>query len=220
LATTFVYAGSCTALQVITGLATSMLLVRKFKGNYFFRAVLTFPYLVPTIVAVLIFQWMLNDLFGIVNRVAVSLGFLDQGVGWFDTKRAMFSVILVSTWRFFPFAIMLFVPALESIPEEYYEAAKVDGAAPIQRFFHVTLPQIKEVLFVVIVLRGIWMFNMFDVIWLLTGGGPVGKTQILPILAYLQALQEFDIGLGSATATVGLAVLVVFISIYFKFGKK
>jgi multiple sugar transport system permease protein len=220
LVNTLIYAGSCAALQVVAGLATSLLLVKKFRGNYYFRAVLTFPYLVPTIVAVLVFQWMLNDVFGIVNRVGVALDLLDQGVGWFDTKRAMFSVILVSTWRFFPFAIMLFVPALEAIPEEFYEAAKVDGASPVQRFFHITLPQMKEVLFVVIVLRGIWMFNMFDVIWLLTGGGPVGKTQILPILAYLQALQEFDIGLGSATATMGLVVLVIFISIYFKYGKK
>jgi multiple sugar transport system permease protein len=163
---------------------------------------------------------MLNDVFGIVNRLAVSVGLLDTGVGWFDVKRAMFSVVLVSVWRFFPFAVMLFVPALEAIPEEYYEAAKVDGASAVQRFFHITLPQIKEVLFVVIVLRGIWMFNMFDIIWLLTGGGPIGLTQHLPILAYLQAFQEHDIGLGSATATAGLVILVIVMSLYFKSGRK
>ena len=220
LKNTFTYTFWCTLVTTIAGLGTAMLLVKKFKGNYYFRAVLTFPYLVPTIVAVLIFQWMLNDVFGIVNRAAVGIGLLDQSVGWFDTKRAMFSCILVSVWRFFPFAIMLFVPALEGIPEEFYEAAKVDGAGPIQRFFHVTLPQVKEVLFVVIILRGIWMFNMFDVIWLLTGGGPVGKTQSLPILAYLQAFQEYDVGLGSATAVLGLVVLVVFIGLYLRVEKK
>ena len=220
LKNTFVYTFWCTLITTIAGLGTAMLLVKRFRGNYYFRAVLTFPYLVPTIVAVLIFQWMLNDVFGIVNRAAVSLGLLDQGVGWFDTTRAMFSCVLVSVWRFFPFAIMLFVPALEGIPEEFYEAARVDGAGPIQRFFHVTLPQIKEVLFVVIILRGIWMFNMFDVIWLLTGGGPVGKTQILPILAYLQAFQEYNVGLGSATAVLGLVVLVVFIGLYLRVEKK
>jgi multiple sugar transport system permease protein len=217
---TFVYAGSCTAFQIVAGLATSLLLVNKFRGNYYFRAMLTFPYLVPTIVAVLVFQWMLNDVFGIVNQGLISLGILDEGVGWFDEKRAMFSVVLVSVWRFFPFAIMLFVPALEAIPEEMYEAAKVDGASAIHRFFHVTLPHIKEVLFVVIVLRGIWMFNMFDIIWLLTGGGPIGKTQILPVYSYLQAFQEFEIGLGSATATAGLIFLVVIMSFYFRMGKK
>jgi len=220
LKNTFAYTFWCTLITTLAGLGTAMLLAMKFKGNYYFRAVLTFPYLVPTIVAVLIFQWMLNDVFGIVNQAAVSLGLLDQGVGWFDTTRAMFTCVLVSVWRFFPFAVMLFVPSLEAIPEEFYEAARVDGAGPIQRFFHITLPQIKEVLFVVIILRGIWMFNMFDVIWLLTGGGPVGKTQILPILAYLQAFQEYDIGLGSATAVLGLIVLMVFIGLYLRVEKK
>ena len=214
------YAGWSTAIQIPLGLGTAMLLVQKFRGNFIFRSLLTFPYLVPTIVAVLIFKWILNDVFGVVNRMLVTVGLLDAGVGWFDVKRAMFSVILVSVWRFFPFAIMLFVPALEAIPEEFYEAAKVDGASPLQRFFHITLPQIKEVLFVVIILRGIWMFNMFDIIWLLTGGGPIGLTQHLPVLAYLQAFQGYDIGLGSATATAGLVILVILMSIYFKSGKK
>lgn len=214
------YAGWSTAIQIPLGLGTAMLLVQKFRGNFIFRSLLTFPYLVPTIVAVLIFKWILNDVFGVVNRMLVTVGLLDAGVGWFDVKRAMFSVILVSVWRFFPFAIMLFVPALEAIPEEFYEAAKVDGASAVQRFFHITLPQIKEVLFVVIILRGIWMFNMFDIIWLLTGGGPISLTQHLPILAYLQAFQGYDIGLGSATATAGLVILVIVMSIYFKSGKK
>lgn len=217
---TFVYAGSCTAFQVVAGLVTSLLLVNRFRGNYYFRAMLTFPYLVPTIVAVLVFQWMLNDVFGIVNRGLVMVGILDEGVGWFDDKRAMFSVVLVSVWRFFPFAIMLFVPALEAIPQEMFEAAKVDGASAIQRFTHVILPHIKEVLFVVIVLRGIWMFNMFDIIWLLTGGGPIGKTTILPVYSYLQAFQEYEIGLGSATATAGLVVLVILMSFYFRVRRK
>lgn len=215
-----IYAGSCVIFQVTAGLSTSLLLVRKFRGNYYFRAIVTFPYLVPTIVAVLIFKWMLNDVFGIVNQGLIYLGLLNQKVGWFDADRAMFSVILVSVWRFFPFAILLFVPALEAIPKELYEAAKVDGASPVQQFFHVTLPQIKEILFVVIILRGIWMFNNFNVIWLLTGGGPAGMTQHLPILSYLQAFQEFDIGLGSATSIAGLLVLLVPMLIYLRASKK
>lgn len=215
-----IYAGSCVIFQVTAGLSTSLLLVRKFRGNYYFRAIVTFPYLVPTIVAVLIFKWMFSDVFGIVNQGLIYLGLLDQKVGWFDADRAMFSVILVSVWRFFPFAILLFVPALEAIPKELYEAAKVDGASPVQQFFHVTLPQIKEILFVVIILRGIWMFNNFNVIWLLTGGGPAGMTQHLPILSYLQAFQEFDIGLGSATSIAGLLVLLVPMLIYLRSSKK
>ena len=220
LVNNLVYAGSCVTFQVTVGLSTSLLLVRKFRGNYYFRAVVTFPYLVPTIVAVLIFKWMLNDVFGIVNRVLIFMGFMNQNVGWFDPDRAMFSVILVSVWRFFPFTVLLFVPALEAIPRELYEAARVDGASPVQQFFHVTLPQIKEVLFVVIILRGIWMFNNFNVIWLLTGGGPAGMTQHLPILSYLQSFQEFDIAQGSATSVAGLLVLIVPMLIYLRSTKK
>lgn len=215
-----VYAGSCVIFQITVGLSTSLLLVRKFRGNYYFRAIVTFPYLVPTIVAVLIFKWMFSDVFGIVNRALISLGLLNQAVGWFDADRAMFSVILVSVWRFFPFTVLLFVPALEAIPRELYEAARVDGASAVQQLFHVTLPQISEVLFVVVILRGIWMFNNFNVIWLLTGGGPAGMTQHLPILSYLQAFQEFDIGLGSATSIVGLLVLLVPMLIYVRSARK
>lgn len=217
---TFVYAGSCTIAQIVLGLATSLLLVQKFRGNYYFRAILTFPYLVPTIVAVLVFQWMMNDVFGIVNRLLIWSGIIDEAIGWFGVERAMFSVILVSVWRFFPFAIMLFVPALEAIPGELYEAAEVDGATAWQRFWHITLPGIKEVMWVIVVLRGIWMFNMFDIIWLMTGGGPIGKTQILPVYSFLQAFQEYEIGLGSATATTGLVILVILMGFYFKVGKK
>ena len=176
--------------------------------------------MIPSIVAVLIFQWMFNDVFGIVNQVLLSLNIISVPIAWFGEDWAMFSVVLVSVWRFFPFAIMLFVPALEAIPEEYYEAARVDGAPALQQFFHITLPQIKEVLFVVLVLRGIWMFNMFDIIWLLTGGGPVGQTRIVPIMAYQQAFQEYDIALGSTTATAGLMFLVITMGYYFMKGRK
>jgi len=204
----------------VAGLGTALLLVKKFKNNSMFRAIMTFPYLVPSIVAVLIFQWMLNDIFGVVNQVLMKLGILSGPIGWFGEGWAMFSVSLVSVWRFFPFTIMLFVPALEAIPAEYYEAAKVDGASPFRQFLHVTLPHIKEVMFVILVLRGIWMFNMFDIIYLLTGGGPVGTTRTIPILAYQQAFQEQDIGLASATATAGLIVLTVLMSFYMRRTKK
>lgn len=216
----FIYAGSCVLFQTIVGLMTSLLLVRRFVGNYIARAILTFPYLIPTIVAVLLFKWMFNDLFGVVNHLMVNFGLLEQGIGWFGIPRAMFSVILISVWRFFPFTILLFIPGLQAIPRELYEAAKVDGASPFQQFIHITIPQIKEVLAVIIILRGIWMFNNFNVIWLSTRGGPVGTTQHLPILSYLQAFRGFEVGQGAATSTVGLIILLIPLVIYLRWSSE
>lgn len=193
-----------------------MLLLRPFKGNYIARGMIIFPYLVPTIVAVMTFKWMFNDLYGIVNHISVELGIYEQPISWMGTSLAMFTVILVSVWRFLPFAVLLFLPGLQAIPKEYYDAAEVDGANAVQRFIHVTLPQLKHVFLIVALLRGIWMFNNFNVIWLLTKGGPVRKTLHVPILSYTQAFRQYDIAQGSATAIAGFLILLVPIILYFR----
>jgi multiple sugar transport system permease protein len=105
---------------------------------------------------------------------------------------------------------------LQTIPPALYEAAKVDGAGPVARFLHVTLPQLKPVLTVVVLLRAVWMFNKFDIIWLLTRGGPLGATEHLPILAYKRAFSLFDVGGGAAVATVSFLVLMTVVTIYIR----
>lgn len=209
-----IYGGTTTLLQVGLGLVISLLLIRPFKGSYVARGLIVFPYLVPTIVAVLTFEWIFDDLYGIANTLLVSLGV--GKISWLGPSLAMFTVILVSVWRFLPFAVLLIMPGLQAIPDSHYEAAKLDGASPFQQFWHITFPQLRSVLYIVALLRGIWMFNNFNLIWIMTQGGPVKKTMHIPILSYTQAFRQFEIGKGSAVAVAGFSFLIVFIVLYFR----
>lgn len=209
-----IYGGTTTLLQVGLGLVISLLLIRPFKGSYVARGLIVFPYLVPTIVAVLTFEWIFDDLYGIANTLLVSLGV--GKISWLGPSLAMFTVILVSVWRFLPFAVLLIMPGLQAIPDSHYEAAKLDGASPFQQFWHITFPQLRSVLYIVALLRGIWMFNNFNLIWIMTQGGPVKKTMHIPILSYTQAFRQFEIGRGSAVAVAGFSFLIVFIVLYFR----
>ena len=210
----FFYAGVAILLQVVLGIGFALLLHQSFRGRTLLRGVAFLPYLLPTVVAVLTFKWMIDGSLGIVTILVDDLGL--PPIYWFETESAaMMSVILVSVWLWTPFVTTTFLAGLQTVPVQLYEAARVDGAGPIRRFFHVTLPMLRPILTVIILLRGVWMFNKFDVIWLTTGGGPLGATEHLPVLAYRQAFTLFDIGNGAATATLSFLVLMVIVTLYF-----
>src|SRR5262249_11480015 len=156
------------------------------------QALIILPYLLPTVVAALIFQWMTDSSFGVITSLTNQAGL--GTIAWFDTPvSAMASVIAVSTWLWTPFVAVCCLAAMQTIPISLYEAARVDGAGAVNRFWHITLPQLMPVLSAVILLRTIWMFNKFDIIWLLTKGGPLGATEHIPILAYNRAFNLFDV---------------------------
>ena len=210
----FFYAGVAILLQVVLGIGFALLLHQPFRGRTLLRGVAFLPYLLPTVVAVLTFKWMIDGSLGIVTILVDDLGL--PPIYWFETESAaMMSVILVSVWLWTPFVTTTFLAGLQTVPVQLYEAARVDGAGPIRRFFHVTLPMLRPILTVIILLRGVWMFNKFDIIWLTTGGGPLGATEHLPVLAYRQAFTLFDIGNGAATATLSFLVLMVIVTLYF-----
>ena len=210
----FFYAGVAILLQVVLGIGFALLLHQSFRGRTLLRGVAFLPYLLPTVVAVLTFKWMIDGSLGIVTILVDDLGL--PPIYWFETESAaMMSVILVSVWLWTPFVTTTFLAGLQTVPVQLYEAARVDGAGPIRRFFHVTLPMLRPILTVIILLRGVWMFNKFDIIWLTTGGGPLGATEHLPVLAYRQAFTLFDIGNGAATATLSFFVLMVIVTLYF-----
>ena len=212
----FVYAGLAIVLRVVLGIGFALLLHQPFRGRTLLRGVAFLPYLLPTVVAVLTFKWMIDGSLGIVTIKMADWGL--PPIYWFETESAaMISVVLVSVWLWTPFVTTTFLAGLQTVPTQLYEAARVDGAGPIRRFFHVTLPALRPILIVIILLRGVWMFNKFDVIWLTTGGGPLGSTEHLPVLAYRQAFTLFDIGSGAATATLSFLVLLFIVSLYFWF---
>lgn len=210
-----VYAGISIVAQVTLGLVFAMLLDQAFPLRRLVRGLVVLPYLLPTVVVAMTFQWMTDGSFGILTALTLELGL--GVIPWFESPNAaMASVVLASVWLWTPFVTVCVLAGLQGIPPALYEAARVDGAGPVSRFLHVTLPQLRPVLTVVVLLRAIWMFNKFDIIWLLTKGGPLGATEHLPVLAYKRAFTLFDVGGGAAIATLSFLLLSGLVALYFR----
>lgn len=210
-----IYAGLSIVLQVVLGIGFALLLNQPLLGRAVLRGIAFLPYLLPPVVAVLTFKWMVDGSLGIVTVMMDDLGL--PPIYWFETETAArVSVILISVWLWTPFVTTTFLAGLQTVPTQLYEAARVDGAGPVRRFFHVTLPSLKPILTVIVLLRGVWMFNKFDVVWLTTGGGPLGATEHLPVLSYREAFALYDIGTGAAIATISFLILVAVVTLYFR----
>jgi len=181
------------------------------------RSLILFPYFISTVVAVLVWRWLFNDLYGILNHLLMAAHILDMPVDWLGSMpNAMISLILVGAWKYFPFVVIAVLARLQTIPTALYEAASIDGAGPLARFWDVTLPQLRSVLVIVVLLRAIWDFKEFDLIFLLTGGGPIDNTQTLPLLVYQEAFAQQDMGRASAVAVLMMAVMLIFMALYFR----
>jgi multiple sugar transport system permease protein len=181
------------------------------------RSLILFPYFVSTVVAVLVWRWLFNDLYGILNHTMMWAGLISMPLDWIGAMpNAMISVVLVGAWKYFPFVVIAVLARLQTIPEQLYEAATIDGAGAWGRFWDVTLPQLKDVLIVVILLRAIWDFKEFDLIYLLTGGGPIIGTQTLPLMVYKEAFGMNEMGRASAVAVAMMLVMLVFMLVYFR----
>jgi len=211
-----IFAGLTIFLQIVLGIAFALLLAREFPGMPVIRGLAVLPYLLPTVVVALTFRWMLDGSVGILTVAAQFFGY--DYIPWGeDPTLAMLTVVLISVWIWTPFVTLTCLAGLQSIPEELYEAARIDGAGPWQRFWHVTLPQLRSVLLVVLLLRAIWMFNKFDIIWLMTQGGPQRATEQLPVFSYRLAFETYDVGLGAAVSSISFLILSAIILLYFHF---
>ena len=212
-----VYSVSTIVFQILIGVVAALIVNEAFKGRNFVRGVILFPYVIPTVVAIILWKWLLNNQFGLVNYLLVAVGIIEDPISWMGMDHIMTSLILISVWEFFPFVVLIVLALMQTITPVLYKAAKVDGAGPFRRFLHVTLPQLKNVLFVVILLRSIWMFTKFDTVWLLTQGGGAEKyIRTLPVYAYKRTFMYYQAGLGSALAVIMFIILVVATAIYFK----
>ena len=212
---TLVWTVGAVTLQLLVGVSAALLLNGRLVGRSAARGLMLFPYLLPTAVAVLVWRWLFNDLYGLVNHVLMSAGLIGQPVAWLShAPDAMVAVILVGTWKFFPFVVIAVLARLQSIPESLYEAARIDGASRWAQFWDITLPQLAGVLSVVVLLRSIWDFKEFDLIYLLTGGGPGISTQTLPILVYREAFQLLNFGRGAAVAMLMFAFMLLFFAVH------
>jgi multiple sugar transport system permease protein len=228
LRTTFVYTIGGSVLSILMGLWAALTLQSAFKGRSIVRGLVLFPYVVPVIAAAFVWQVMLNPNFGIVNVWLERLGFnaIDFlgtrsydisvfGLFTFTIPLALFTVIVFEAWRYFPFAFLFILAALQSQSSEINEAAEVDGATLSQRFRYITLPSLAPVISVLFLLRFIWTFNKFDDIFLLTGGGAGTKVITVKIIDWL--IGRGNVGAAAALGIILAAILSVVVLIYYKF---
>jgi len=217
LRTNLIWTVGTLTLQILFGVGMALVLHQNIWFRSLARSLILFPYFVSTVVAVLVWKWLFNDLYGIVNHMLMTAGLIDFPIDYLGTMpNAMISVILVGAWKYFPFVVIAVLARLQTIPDHLYEAARIDGAGPISRFFDITLPQLREVLVVIIMLRAIWDFKEFDLIFLLTGGGPVTSTQTLPLLVYKEAFKLNQMGMASAYAVLMMLIMLVFMLLYIR----
>lgn len=183
-----------------------------------FRGLLLVPWIVPTVVASLLWKWIFNQQYGIFNYVLLNVGVIPEFRAWIgDPNLAMFSVVLANIWKGFPFHMIILLAALQTVPSDTVEAAMIDGASRFQRFVHVVLPYLRYIIMIDLLISIIWTFQNFTLIWTMTEGGPVDATTTLAISIYRTAFQAFDMGLGSAIGTIWLLALLVFSVLFIRF---
>ncbi len=215
------WAMATVGLQIILGTAVALLLHQPFKGRSMVRGLVLFPYMMPVVSVVLVWMLLYNALYGVVNWLLVQVGIIAAPIAWLSQPDSAFwAVVFVGVWKYFPFVVVIVLARLQVIPQDLYEAARIDGAGPVSRFIDITLPQLRDVLLVVALLRTIFMFNNFEIIFLLTGGGPLQATMTLPIMVYEQAFGVYELGRGSTIAVVMFLILIAVMSIYFAFLRK
>ncbi len=213
-----IFAFGTVFFQLLLGVGAALLLDEPFPGRGLIRGTLIFPYVLPTVVGVIIWRWILNDQYGILNFWLRETGLGRGDMSWIAPNTVMASLIILSVWHWFPFVLISVTARLQTIPPDLYDAAAIDGANAWQKFLHVTLPQIRGVLAVVILLRSIWMFTKFDVVWLWAGeyGGLIEFVRTLPVYTYIVAFNYYQVGKGAAIADLMFLMLLVSVTLYVK----
>jgi multiple sugar transport system permease protein len=218
---TFVWVFGSVCAEMVLGLSLALLLNKTFMFRGIARAIILAPYLVPTVVAVLVWRYMFHDIVGVLNHMLMVVGAIDKPLLWLNSGTwAMVSVIIVGVWKFFPFVVLALLGILQSIPQEQYEAARIDGASAFQQFWRITLPYVLPVFILTALLRTIWTFHKFEIIYLMTGGGPLDATTTLPILVYFKGFVDFELGRAAAVAILTFLILVVLLVAYFLLMKR
>lgn len=220
LKNTIVFVLGTVPTRVILGLLFALALVRNIPARAFFRAAIFLPVIIPTVAAAMVFRWIFNADFGLMNEFLYSIGFSNLPRWFSDPKWAMNAVIILSVWKDVGFSTVLFMAGLESIPSSLYEAAWLDGANKWKSFVYITLPLLSPTTFFVIVINVISSFQVFDQAYVLTGGGPGNATNTIVYYIYNNAFQWFRMGYASAVAWLLFGIIFVATLIQFRYQKK
>jgi ABC-type sugar transport system permease subunit len=206
---TIVLVASVQTLKLVLGLGIAVLLNQNVRFRSFWRGLILLPWAMPAFVAFITWRLLFAPQGGAFNYILIELNLVTSHVEFLsDPDLAMISVIIASFWRGFPFWVISFLAAMQNVPHELYEAAALDGAGAWKRFRHVTLPGIRHVVLVVILVSTIWTTNSFEAVWLMTGGGPSNATMTFPVLAYY-GLQSLQIGEAAAVSVAMLPIFAV-----------
>jgi multiple sugar transport system permease protein len=218
----FVFTTIAVVLKCLLGVWLAVLLFRPLRFKRLIRGAVLLPWVIPTALSVLAWKWMFDSLYSVVNWTAIHLGIINPpGPNWLGMAQyAMAAVIAVNVWRGLPFFAIIVLAGLVSIPREYYEAAEVDGASSWGRFRHVTLPLLKPVLAVVILFSTIFTFSDFNIVQVLTSGGPVNTTHLFATLAYQQGLTGGNLGQGAAISLFLFPLLAAIVFIQLRYIRK
>ncbi len=203
------------AIQFPLGIAVALLLNEQFHGRNILRALILIPWALPTIVNGALWTWIFQSSYGALSGLLLQFGLIDRPILWLGSPSlAMNMVILADTWKILPFYVVLILAGLQTIPPDLYQAASVDGANAWQRFWHVTLPSLRSVFLIILVLRTVDTFRVFDIIYQITQGGPAGGTTVLAYQAYLASFLQLQFGQGAAVSFVIAAAIVTLAAIY------
>jgi multiple sugar transport system permease protein len=217
---TFVYTGVATLLKTVAGLCLALAMNQNFRMKNLVRALLLLPFIVPTVLSTVAWLWMLDPAFSVVNRVMVSLGWPPPGPSWLGNPAlALGSVIFINVWRGLPFYGITLLAGLQTIPPELLEAATIDGAAGWHRFRYVTLPLLQPIILIVTLFSVIFTFADFQLVYVLTHGGPQNATNLFATYAFDIAMGAGRLGLGASIALTmlpALALLIVALTLYLR----
>jgi trehalose/maltose transport system permease protein len=218
VANTLLFTIVSVSIETALGLIIALALNARMKGRGLLRAAVLIPWAIPTVVSAKMWGWMLHDIYGVVNYMALSLGLIGRPWAWLaDPKLAMAAVIAVDVWKATPFMALLILAALQVLPRDIYEAARVDGVNPLKVFLYVTLPLIRPALLVAVIFRGLDALRVFDIIYVFTGDNE--NTASMSIYARQQLIEFQDAGFGSAAATCLFLIIAIITAIVISAGR-
>ncbi|MFV0362510.1 MAG: carbohydrate ABC transporter permease [Suipraeoptans sp.] len=199
-------------ISFLLGLGLAILLNRKFKFQKLVRTLILLAWPIPGVVVGLLFTWMFDGNYGIINSILKSLHIISTNIKWTATPTTAMATIIVATiWKSYPFFTLSILAGLKGISGDYYEAASIDGANKWMQFLHITLPALRSVIVTSLLLNGLWIFRNYDLVYSITGGGPNQATETLPLLLYNQAFKYYNMGYASAIGIVSLLVCTIFV---------
>jgi len=215
LGVTFYFTIMSVFLQLVIGSMIAMLLNQDFKGRWLVRTLAILPWAVPTVVNANLWKWILNANYGVLNKILMGLGIIHKEILWLNSPLLTLNmVVLVDTWRMLPLVFLMLLASLQTISQTHVEAARVDGAGPFKRFIHVYLPGMKPMILVVLVLRTIQAFKVFDIIYTMTKGGPNNGTMTISFFTYFEIFKYLDYGKGAAISLIILLIMLALTAMY------